>query len=372
MTETLRRTPLYPQHLACGAKFVPFAGWEMPIQFQGVLQEVAAVRSDVGIFDVSHMGELRLHGPQARQAIDYLSTNNVRKLAPQEACYSLLCDTNGGIIDDLIVYCEAPDSFFLCVNASRIQADFEHIRSHVTGMQVHLQDVSEAWGMLAIQGPNAPALLQRLLGQNALGTLAPFAWQHVTLQGIDALRVARTGYTGEQGFELFCPSHSMGMLWEALCALQSEIAWQPCGLASRDILRLEMKYPLYGQDIDIHHTPLAAGLGFAVKLDKGDFIGAQSLRQQKELGLPQRWVGFELLERGIARAGYPVFSAADTTHPIGQVTSGNYSPTLNRSIGCAWVPKALAVVGNSIQIGIRDKLVRAHVVKTPFYRRKAP
>jgi aminomethyltransferase len=357
------RTPLYDSHVRAGARMVEFAGWDMPVQYEGILAEHAAVRTRVGLFDVSHMGEVVFRGPKALAALNRVFTNDLSKIADGQAQYGCLCRDDGGIVDDVVVYRRAADDLLVCVNASNRKKDFDWLAAHAGGADV--KNESDAWAQLALQGPKAADLLQRLTKVN-LSQLRSYRFGQGEVAGVACL-VARTGYTGEDGFELFCRSEEGPRLWDALFAAGKPEGIAPCGLGARDSLRLEMAYRLYGSDMDDGTTPLEAGLGWVVKLDKGDFVGRDALVRQKEQGLTKKLVGFQLVEPGIARHGYPVLQDG---RKIGEVTSGTKSPSLGTSIGLAYVPPALAAEGSSFAVEIRGKPVAAQAVKTPFYTRK--
>ncbi len=357
------RTPLFALQQARGGRFVPFAGWEMAVQFAGVVAEHMAVRSAVGLFDVSHMGEIVLEGPQAAAAVQHLITQDVSKLLDNRALYTVMCSEAGGIVDDLIVYREHPERFFLCVNASRCSDDFAHMQAHTKAFDCSVTDVSAAWAQVALQGPLAQTMISGICRHNS-ADMKPFSWVDTQVGGID-VRLARTGYTGEHGFELYCQSNDAEALFLAL-----EKAGEPhklglCGLGARDTLRLEMKYPLYGNDIDLAHNPFEAGLGWVVKLQKGAFVGSKALQAIKAAPLARQWIGFKMMGRGIARPGYPITAEGRV---IGSVTSGTHSPSLGEAIGCGYVPTRLAQPGMAFDIMIRDKPVPAQVVATPFYK----
>jgi aminomethyltransferase len=352
------RTPLYEAHLAAGARMVEFAGWDMPVQYKGVLEEHAAVRESVGIFDVSHMGEVTIEGPRALECAQRLVTNDLSKCTDGQAQYSALCNEKGGVIDDIIVYRFSAQRLFICVNASGREKDFEWMKAHaLDGARV--EQHSDDWAQIAIQGPKAPALVDSLCEPRVLD-LAYYHFREATVAGIRGCIVARTGYTGEDGFEVFAPPGSARKLWDALAARDAV----PCGLGARDSLRLEVAYRLYGNDMDEEHTPLEAGLGWIVKLDKaGGFVGSEALIRQKKEGLQRRLAGFKLTGKGIARHGYPVLKDG---RRVGEVTSGTMSPILKEPIGLAYLPAALSKEGSSFDIEIRGKPVPAAVVKTPF------
>jgi aminomethyltransferase len=342
---------------------VDFAGWEMPVQYAGILQEHEAVRTRVGLFDVSHMGEVVFRGPKALEALGRAFTNDLTKVVDGQAQYGCLCRETGGIVDDVVVYRRAADDLLVCVNAANRAKDFEWLAAHAGGAAV--SNESDDWGQLALQGPLAAQVLQRLTKVN-LSAMRSYRFAPGEVAGIPCL-VARTGYTGEDGFELFCRSDRAAALWDALVEAGSPEGIAPCGLGARDSLRLEMAYRLYGSDMDDRTTPLEAGLAWVVKLDKGDFVGREALVKQKEAGVPRKLVGFTLVDAGIARHGYPVLQEG---RRIGEVTSGTKSPSLGTSIGLAYVPTALAAEGSTFAVDIRGRAAAARVVKTPFYTRK--
>jgi len=360
-----QRTPLYPSHLAAGARMVEFAGFEMPVQYQGVLEEHAAVRNQAGIFDVSHMGEVVLQGPGALQAAQRLVTNDLSKCKDGQAQYSALCNERGGVIDDVIVYRFSAERLFVCVNASRREKDFDWMLAHA-GERASVRQQSDEWAQMAVQGPAAPGLVDRLC-EPRVRDLAYYHFREATVAGVSGCIVARTGYTGEDGFEVFCPPDGARRIWDAAVAAGA----QPCGLGARDSLRLEVAYRLYGNDLDEEHTPLEAGLGWIVKLDKpGGFIGADALRRQKAEGLKRKLIGFKLSGKGIARHGYPVRPEGVEKH-VGEVTSGTMSPTLKEPIGLAYLPAEMSREGTRFEVEIRDRPVAAQVVKTPFVTKEA-
>ncbi len=355
-----QRTPLYDTHVRAGARLVEFAGWEMPVQYAGVLAEHEAVRTRVGLFDVSHMGEVIFRGPRALEALTRAFTNDLSKIADGQAQYGCLCRESGGIVDDVVVYRRSADDLLVCVNAGNRKKDFEWLSAHAGGADV--RNESDDWAQLALQGPLAAQLLQRLAKVN-LSQLRSYRFASGEVAGIPCL-VARTGYTGEDGFELFCPSADGPRLWSALMETGKAEKIQPCGLGARDSLRLEMAYRLYGSDMDDSTTPLEAGLAWVVKLDKGEFVGRDALLRQREQGVARKLVGFTLTDPGIARHGYPVLQDG---RKIGEVTSGTRSPTLEIPIGLAYVPTALAAEGSTFAVEIRGRSAAARVVKTPFY-----
>jgi aminomethyltransferase len=358
-----QRTPLYQCHVRAGARLVEFAGWEMPVQYEGLLAEHEAVRTRVGLFDVSHMGEVIFRGPKAQEALSKVFTNDLGKVADGQAQYGCLCRDSGGIVDDVVVYRRAADDFLVCVNAGNRQKDFEWLAGHAGGADV--SNESDAWAQLALQGPKAAQLLQRLTKVN-LSQMRSYRFAPGEVAGIPCL-VARTGYTGEDGFELFCESSKGAALWDKLLDAGKPEQLQPAGLGARDSLRLEMAYRLYGSDMDDTTTPLEAGLAWVVKLDKGEFVGREALLRQREQGLARKLVGFTLTDPGIPRHGYGVLQDG---RKVGDVTSGTKSPSLGTSVGLAYVPTALAAEGSTFAVEIRGRAAAARVVKTPFYLRK--
>ncbi|HEX9243720.1 MAG TPA: glycine cleavage system aminomethyltransferase GcvT [Anaeromyxobacter sp.] len=358
-----QRTPLYQNHVRAGARLVEFAGWEMPVQYEGLLAEHEAVRTRVGLFDVSHMGEVIFRGPKALEALSKVFTNDVGKIVDGQAQYGCLCRDTGGIVDDVVVYRRGAEDLLVCVNAGNRQKDFEWLASHAGGADV--SNESDAWSQLALQGPLAAQLLQRLTKVN-LSQLRSYRFAPGEVAGIACL-VARTGYTGEDGFELFCEASKGPAVWDALLEAGKPEKIQPAGLGARDSLRLEMAYRLYGSDMDDSTTPLEAGLAWVVKLDKGDFVGRAALQRQREQGLAKKLVGFTLTDPGIPRHGYAV---QQDGRKVGDVTSGTKSPSLGTSVGLAYVPTALAAEGSTFAVEIRDRAAAARVVKTPFYVRK--
>ena len=361
----LRRTPLYDRHAALGARFVPFTGWEMPVQYAGVTKEHEAVRQQAGLFDVSHMGELWLSGPQASAELNRLVTNDVGRLAPGSALYTVCCNDNGGILDDLIVYRVEPERFLVVCNASNVAKISAHFADQV-GERCSLRDASEATSLIALQGPAARSVLAALQGASTLVELPRFGVMSGELAGVP-LTAACTGYTGEDGFELFCDNSAAPTLWDALLQAGQPHGLQPIGLGARDTLRLEAALMLYGNDIDEETTPYEAKLGWVVKLGKGPFIGAQALSREKAQGPRRRLVGIEMRGRGIARHDYPIVNSDG--EQVGRVTSGAPGLSVGKNIGLGYVPRALAKVGTPLGIQVRRKVIEAAVVKTPFYKR---
>lgn len=360
--DTLKRTPLHARHLAHRAKMVPFAGYEMPVQYSGgITAEHHAVRRGAGLFDVSHMGEFTVRGERAEDFVQYVTTNDVGKLEVGQAQYSTLLDDEGKLLDDLLVY-RFPDHFLLVVNASNRERDFAWVARFVERFGVELRDRSDEIALLALQGPHAERILARLTDA-ALGEIRYYRFVEGSVANRPAV-ISRTGYTGEDGFELYVAAEDAPAIWDALLEAGAPEELVPVGLGCRDSLRLEMGYALYGNDLDEQRTPLEAGLGWVVKLDKGDFVGRDALRRQKERGVARRLIGFRLLERGFPRHGYPVEVNGE---PVGEVTSGVMGPTVEQGIGMAYVDAAHAKAGSRLDIRIRDRLVPAEVVRPPFH-----
>jgi len=356
----LKHTPLYDLHRELSARMVPFAGWEMPVQYSGVIDEVRAVREGVGLFDVSHMGELAIHGPGALAWLNGMATNDVSRLRPGRAQYSLLCAEDGGVLDDILVYQLADESYLVVVNASNADADREWLEEHrVAG--VTLDDVSADTALIAVQGPGAPALLQPLASVD-LGPMRHFDCVEGVVAGVACL-IARTGYTGEDGFELFT-REDVVPLWQALMASG---AARPCGLGARDVLRLEAGNVLYGHEITEEVNPLVAGLGWVVKLEKGPFVGWEAIAAVRDAGPEFRLAGLASESRAIPRQGYPLLHDGQ---PVGEVTSGTFSPTLGKPIGMGYLPTALAEPGTTVAVEVRTRPEPATVVALPFYRGK--
>jgi aminomethyltransferase len=363
VAQGMKRTPLYAAHRRAGAKIVEFAGWEMPVQYSGVINEHLAVRTRAGLFDVSHMGEIEIRGPGALELCQELTANDISRMKPQQAQYNLLMNERGGIVDDVIFYRIDLTHFLICVNASNSDKDFAWIQKHAKG-RVELENVSSRYVQLALQGPLAEKILQPL-GSLQLGEIKPFffAWGEVAT--VRCL-VARTGYTGEEGFELYCDSDDGENLWKALLESGRSAGLEPAGLGARDTLRLEKAYPLYGHELDDTTTPLEASLEWVIRFAKGPFIGREVLLQQKEAGLKRKLVGLELLEPGIARSEYPLFKNGKS---IGRVTSGTRSPTLGKSIALGYVSIEQAQLDNTVEVEIRGRRIPAKVASLPFYRR---
>ena len=348
-----KQTPLNAAHRKLGGKMVDFAGWDMPVQYAGVVAEHEAVRTAVGLFDVSHMGEIEFRGRDALETANRLITNDLAKAADGQAVYAGLLNEKGGFVDDVVAYKFSPEHIFICVNASNADKDFEWMKAH-SGRDCQPINRSADYAQIAVQGPKAFALVQRLTNR-PLQPVATYRFTSGKVAGVEAI-ISRTGYTGEDGFEIFVAPDDAEALWRTLMEAGGPKGLRPCGLAARDTLRLEARMALYGNDIDEEHTPLEAGLGWIVKLDKGDFLGRPALAEQKARGVERKLAGFELLDRGIARHGYPVYFEGKETGPV---TSGTHAPYLKKSIGLTYLPARAAAVGTEIAVGIRGRPTRA-------------
>ena len=360
----MKDTALSAIHAALGAKMVPFAGYNMPVSYQGINLEHQTVREKVGVFDVSHMGEFFVTGPNALSLIQRVCSNDASKLEDGEAQYSCFPNEDGGVVDDLIVYRIAAEKWLLVVNASNIDKDWAWINSHNT-MEATLENSSDHYSLLAIQGPKSIQAMQSLT-QEDLSAIKFYTFKINTFAGVENVIISATGYTGSGGFEIYCKNTQVAKIWTKVLEAGADWGIQPIGLAARDTLRLEMGYCLYGNDIDDTTSPLEAGLGWITKFNK-DFINSESLKKQKEIGVSKTLVGFELSQRGIPRQGYAIVDAQGNS--IGRVTSGTMSPSMGKGIGLGYVPVALKEVGSQIHIQIRNKIVPAMVVKLPFYKK---
>jgi aminomethyltransferase len=359
----LKRTPLYAAHLAAGARMVEFGGWEMPVQYSGIIEEHQAVRNHAGLFDISHMGRFMLRGPQAEVLLQHVVTCDVSAIPLGQSNYGLLCTEDGGIVDDLFIY-HVPDEFLVVVNASNRDKDWAWLQRHAAGFDVELEDRSDGWAMLALQGPAAEQLLAQAEDSSA-DALAYLPFHGVALTslfGVNAL-IARTGYCGEDGFELFFDTKNAELIWQRTLDLDGV---KPCGLGARDSLRFEPCLALYGHEISDTINPYEARLGWAVKLDKGPFVGREALAAIKAQGPARRLVGLEIVGKGIARGDYPIHSLEG--EPVGHVTTGMPSPTLGKPLAIGLVPTALSAEGGELDVIIRERPVRARVVKMPFYK----
>jgi len=363
MSQPLRRTPLFETHRKLGARMVPFAGWDMPLQYDGILVEHEVVRKRAGIFDVSHMGRLDFTGAQALTAIQRVFTNDASRLEIGGAQYTMMCHSHGGIVDDCILYKLADDHYRVVVNASNVDKDLTFLRQHV-GSTCQLQDRSGEFSLLAVAGPKACTLLESL-SDAPLRDVPGFMSRQVAMSGVPVL-AARTGYTGEDSFELFVPAADSLSVWQAITAAGA----RPVGLGARDTLRMEARLTLYGNDIDATTNPYEAGLGWTVKLEKGDFVGREALRRVVQHGLTRKLVGFRVSSRGIARAGADVIDEEGAV--VGRVTSGGPGPTVGGAIGMAYVPVSMAKLEEPLRLLQRGKELIAKQVNGPFYRRQDP
>ncbi|MBU0762897.1 MAG: glycine cleavage system aminomethyltransferase GcvT [Candidatus Altiarchaeota archaeon] len=374
-----QKTPLHDAHARLNAKIVDFHGWLMPIHYTSIVQEHEAVRTNAGLFDVSHMGEFLVYGSEATLFINKLVTNDVTKIDDKQCMYTPMCIEEGGIVDDLIVYRHSRDHYMLVVNASNIEKDFDWVnsikkkyldevkkyRDSLSEKDLVIRNVSDKTSLIALQGPASKEILPKITDED-VSQIKRFHFAEDIGIGDAKTVVSRTGYTGEDGFEIYLPSELAHEVWDKIMDAGKEHGIMPCGLGARDTLRLESALMLYGNDIDEKTTPLEAPLTWTVKLDKNDFIGKEALLKQKNAGVKKKLVGFELTEKGIPRSGYEL--AADS-EKIGYVTSGTYSPTLKKSIGLGYVKTPKAVEGTEIEVIIRDKPVKAKTVKIPFYKR---
>jgi len=356
----LKRTPLFAAHVRAGARMVPFGGWEMPVQYRGIVEEHRTVRAAVGCFDVSHMGEFEVEGSGALAALQRLTTNDVAALEIGQVQYSVLCHESGGIVDDLTVYRLAADRYMITVNAGNVAKDWAHVTTHGEG--AGWRDVSDLTGLIAVQGPKAEALVGRLADVDVT-RIGYYRFAQGKVAGVSTL-VSRTGYTGEDGFELYVEATDTERLWHSLLEAGRVDGVAPIGLGARDTLRLEMRYALYGNDIDDTTNPLEAGLGWIVKPAKGAFLGREAIERVRAAGPTRKLIGLEMTERAVARHGYPVVKDGVAT---GVVTSGSYGPSVDRYIAMAYVGSAHAAVGTEVGVEIRGQVKPARVVKTPFH-----
>ncbi len=360
----MKNTALTHIHEALGAKLVSFAGYNMPVSYEGINTEHETVRNGVGVFDVSHMGEFLIAGENALALIQKVTSNDASKLEIGDAQYSCFPNGKGGIVDDLICYKIKEDTYLLVVNASNIEKDWNWISSHNKDINAEMKDLSEGYSLLAIQGPKAIEAMQSLTSVN-LSEIKFYTFKIAAFAGIENIIISATGYTGSGGFEIYCKNEDAAQVWKKVFEAGNDFGIKPIGLAARDTLRLEMGYCLYGNDIDDTTSPLEAGLGWITKFTK-DFINSDALAKQKEHGLERKLVGFELDERGIPRQGYDIVDGNGNS--IGNVTSGTMSPSLKKGIGMGYVPKTLSKSGSKIYIQVRKKAIPATVVKLPFYK----
>ena len=359
----MKKTALYNKHVELGAKMVPFAGYQMPVQYSGVNIEHINVRENVGIFDVSHMGEFIVSGKNAFSLIQKISSNDASKLFPGRAQYAYLPNENGGVVDDLIIYMLNEEKYLLVVNASNIEKDWNWINKN-NDVGADLKNISDQMSLLAIQGPKAEEMLQKLTNHN-LSNIKFYHFNEGSIGGVDNVIISATGYTGSGGFELYVNNEDAVKLWDAILNIGPSYNLTPAGLAARDTLRLEMGYCLYGNDIDDQTSPISAGLGWVTKFNKS-FVNDEQLRNQKENGVNEKLVAFKLLERGIPRKDYKIVD--ENSIEIGRVTSGTMGPSVKLSIGLGYVKTKYANAGSSIYLSIRNKLISAEIVKLPFYK----
>jgi aminomethyltransferase len=362
-TVQVKETGFFHIHQRSGAKIVEFAGYWMPVQYKGIMEEHRCVRTRVGLFDVSHMGEFIVTGEKGAEFLQRLTINDIGKIDDYQAQYTAMCYENGGIVDDLIIY-KFPDHYMMVVNASNLDKDWQWAQEHLLP-GVHLENASESISLLALQGPRADDVLQKLTDVK-LSAVGYFHFCEGAVAGV-TMTIARTGYTGEPGFELAFPVQYSEKVWTDIMAAGQEYGIEPVGLGARDTLRLEMKYCLYGNDIDATTNPLEAGLGWITKLDKGNFIGRDALVQVRTAGLTRKLVGFEVDGKAFPRHGYPLLKNGTV---IGSVTSGTFSPMLEKSIGMGYVPIEYSTIGTAIDIDVRNRIVAARVVPTPFYNKR--
>lgn len=370
-TSTLRKTALNPVHRQMGAKMVDFGGWDMPVEYPapgGLIQEHLAVRQRVGVFDVSHMGDIRIHGPQALAATQHISMNDASRLALGQAHYSALLYPQGTFVDDVIVHKLADDDYLLVINAGTREKDYGWVRDNVKGFDCAAEDTGNDFTQLAIQGPRAVEVLTKLTDAN-LAAVKNYWFTRGTVCGLKDTLIARTGYTGEDGFEIYIPADekTSARVWHEVLEAGKEFQILPCGLGARNTLRLESKMALYGHEISDSITVWEACLDRFCKMEKPEFLGKAALERQKAEGVLRTLVGLEMVERGIARDGYKLRD--DHGHEIGYVTSGSYAPFLKKNIALAYLPPAMAEVGRTVQVEIRGQGVKAQVVPTPFYKR---
>ena len=359
----MKKTALSHIHEGLGAKMIPFAGYLMPVQYEGLIVEHHTVRNSIGVFDVSHMGEFLIEGPGALPLIQFISSNDASKLEPGKVQYSCMPNATGGIVDDLLIYCLAPESYMLVVNASNIDKDWDWISSH-NSFGARMTNLSDQMSLLAVQGPKAAEALQSLTNLD-LAAMGYYTFNKGTFAGLENIIVSATGYTGAGGFEIYFDNTHAEAIWNAVFAAGAAFGIKPIGLGARDTLRLEKGFCLYGNDIDDTTSPLEAGLGWITKFSKS-FVNSAELEAQKAAGVARKLVGFELWDKGIPRHDYPITDAQGAV--IGKVTSGTMSPTLGKAIGLGYVPTAMAAPDTEIYIEVRGKLLKAQVVKIPFVK----
>jgi aminomethyltransferase len=364
----MKKTPLNQVHINAGARMVDFGGWHMPVQYSGLSQEHQAVRTKAGLFDVSHMGEVIVEGAGAEQFLNELVTNNVSRLKNGQAQYTVMCYENGGVVDDLLVYKRAESRYLLCINAGNIEKDWEWISNRAKGVKdLRVHNASDEFCQIALQGPLSEKILAPLVKIN-LSEIQYYHFAEAELLDKEAI-ISRTGYTGEDGFEIYAPAAQAERIWNALMETGAPLGLLPCGLGCRDTLRTEMKFPLYGHEITAETNPLEAGLGWVVKLDKpADFAGKNALLKVKASGTTRSLVGIRVMDRGIPRQGYEIFDESGK-EKLGEVTSGTPSPSLGYPVAIAYVQKGFTAVGTKLKVKVRDNFCTAEVVSTPFYQR---
>ncbi|MBI5047877.1 MAG: glycine cleavage system aminomethyltransferase GcvT [Deltaproteobacteria bacterium] len=362
-TKDLKTTPLHQIHKELNARMVPFAGWEMPVQYTGVIEEHLAVRKICGLFDVSHMGEIEISGPKALEAVQSITTNDASELKDGQVQYTLICYPNGGVVDDVTLYKFSDTRYMFCVNASNTEKDFNWIKENA-GNIAKVKNVSNDFGQIAVQGPLSQEILQNTCNLD-LSLIRYYRFKQGNIAGVNAV-ISRTGYTGEDGFEIYMPWDKTIDVWHGLMEAGSKFGIKPVGLGARDTLRLEMGFPLYGNELNENTTPLEAGLHRFVKLDKPGFMGKDALEKQARQGINKKLVGLEMSESGIPRSHYKIFAKGAE---VGEITSGTMSPSLGKAIGMGYVAPEFSSIGTELKIEIRNKTVSAMVVKTPFYIR---
>jgi len=361
----MKKTPLYEKHIQLKGKMIDFGGWSLPVEYTGIIPEHEAVRTKAGIFDVSHMGEITVKGEDSEKYLQMLLTNDISLLNNNQIAYTAMCYPHGGVVDDLLVYKYSNTDYLLVVNASNTEKDYQWMKENIFG-NTEILNVSENYAQLALQGPLAETILQKLTSKNLNEIEFYYFSDNVKVGNIEAL-VSRTGYTGEDGFELYFAYDKAEEMWDLILEAGKDEGLIPAGLGARDTLRFEASLPLYGHELNENITPLEAGLGFFVKLNKENFIGKEALARQKSEGLQRKIVGFEMIDRGIPRNNYEVYKEGEK---IGYVTTGSFSPTLKKNIGLALIDSAYSKEGTEIEILIRNKNSKAKVIKKPFYSKK--
>ena len=359
----MKKTPLYQKHLDYGGRVVDFSGWALPVQYSGIVEEHKAVREAAGLFDVSHMGEISVTGPGAADLVYYLVVNDTSRMKPGKVMYTPMCYESGGVVDDILVYMKAPDDWLLAVNAANTDKDYEWILEQASGKNVTVRNLSDETAQVALQGPKAETIMSRLT-KAPVQQLVFYTFMDAVDLEVGKALVSRTGYTGEDGFEIYMPTDIAPQLWDRIMEAGKEEGLLPAGLGARDTLRFEACLPLYGHELEKDITPLEAGLNFTVKLDKTDFIGKKALAKQKEEGLKRKIVGLKMLEKGVPRHGYEVYAGEQA---VGTVTSGSFAPTLDAYLALALVEAGYTGLGTELEIDIRGRKKAARVVKTPFY-----